>query len=385
MLAAAEINIMKKLLTITTFAAALIFGMGVAHAATEQVSFDTSGGALNVSGTCSGRYALVVIRRAADNSIWGSSNPDCVQGAYTYSIPVSDADRQGGTFKVQVFDEASADGTIPVSSAGNGMQPVVFTAVPVTTDESTATIVIDTSSIATTTDESFLDDTLSNIFGIVMNVGDAVQSFTTIFANTVKASLVATVQLFAKTITLLPGGSINVPTGANQTAGSNWLGAGVTDVFIPNASVATSSEIIVSPTSPAATPLSVTDKTPGVGFHVTVLSPQPQAISFDWLVVQTYAASAPAQSQSVSSGGGGGGGGGGGSAMISPPTDSGDSGGGVIVDTTDTSDASTTIDASTTEGNDTTTIATDTVDSASSTTDAIDTTDTTGDASTSIQ
>jgi hypothetical protein len=354
-------NFTKKILIIVGGIMVFAFA-SAARAATEQVSFDVMTGNLNVSGACSSRIVLVVIRRAADSSIWGSSNPNCVKGAYAYSIPVSDADRQGGTFKVQVFDSASADGSIPTNSAsGNASQPVVFSAIPLTTDISTATIIIDTSSIATTTDESFLDATLSQFFNIVMDVGDAVQSFTTIFANTVKASLIAAVNIFSKNLTLLPGGSLNVPTGANQMSGNNWLGAGMTDVFIPNTSVATSSKIIITPTSPSSIPLSVTDKVAGAGFHVGVLSPQAQAISFDWLIVQSYVAGDQAQAQTT-----GGSTSGNSTGVIIPPPDVGTSG-----DATAADDSSSTVEDILNVASDTTQVASDTTQTSSSTDEGV--------------
>jgi len=364
---------MKKLFITLGSAAALtaiitIAGMANARAATEQVLFG-SDGTLNVSGTCTGRFAIVIIRNSSDGSIWGSSNPDCVNGSYKYSIKVPDADRQGGTYKVQVSDAATADGSAPTSTAANE-QPIVFAPAPVTTEISN--VVIDTSTTATTTDESFLDDTLQKFFTVVMDVGDAVQQFTTIFANTVKASLVATVNLFTKNLTLLPGGSITVPTGANEISGSDWLSAGMTDVFIPNTSVTTSSKIILTPQSLISSPIAVTNKQPGVGFHVTVATPQAQAVQFDWLIVQTYGAEAPAQAQNFSAGvsnnvSNGGGGDSGGAIIVNATGDAAAS------DTVSTDDASTTIGASATTDS---TSTTDTSADANSTIDATSTTDT---------
>jgi len=115
---------MKKISTTTILgiALALSFGFGtVAQAATSRVVFDAGTGTLSVSGSCSQRFVLVVIRRPSDGSIWGSSNPTCVNRQYAYAMSIPEADRTGNTFTVEVFDEASAGGSLPTSSvSGTG-------------------------------------------------------------------------------------------------------------------------------------------------------------------------------------------------------------------------------------------------------------------------
>ena len=251
----------------------------VAQASTAHVVYDQSSGTLSVTGNCSSRFVLVVIRRASDGSIWGSSNPDCEKGTYSYSITVPPSDRTGGTFIVDTVD----GGTVPANantalSSGATAATVTFSE-PVLAPDTTS-ITIDTSSLAAAPpdDGTFLDNILQGIFGIVTSV-----------VNTVKATVVAAMQIFAKTFTVLPGGSIVVPKGVNQVAGEGWLAAGMNDVFIPDALVASSSEIIVTPTSPTDLPLSVTQKIDGQGFHVSTLRPPSVPISFAWLVIGTYA------------------------------------------------------------------------------------------------
>lgn len=281
----------------------LFASIGVARAATNTVVFDPGAGTLSVSGSCSARYVMVIIRRTSDNAIWGSSNPECVDRSYQYKVDISDTDRTGETFTVQTFDETSAGGVAPNASGTPKVNAPVQTVVFSEASLPTTAITMDTSSLSTAPDDqTFLDSVLSQFFGIVANVNDAVQNFGTIIANTVKTSLVATINLFSKNITVLPGGSISVPRGANQLAGSDWLGAGAMDVFIPNISVTSSSQIIITPTSPTDITLSVTQKNDGTGFHVGALRPPSAPISFDWLIVQTYGAAVPAQSQQTSAG-----------------------------------------------------------------------------------
>jgi len=155
----------------------------------------------------------------------------------------------------------------------------------------TPAITLDTASLsATPDDQTFLDSVLSQFFGILTDAAAAIQNFSIVVADKVKASLIATVSLFSKTITLLPQGSLTVPEGENQMAGEGWLNAGATDVFIPNTSVVSSSKIIITPTSPIDTPLAATQKIDGVGFHVGIARASSAPIHFDWLIVQSYSA-----------------------------------------------------------------------------------------------
>ncbi|HVN26515.1 MAG TPA: hypothetical protein VMT99_02575 [Candidatus Paceibacterota bacterium] len=295
---------MKKFIAILAAAAALIAPAAAIRAATSAVSFDAGSGMLSIAGSCSSRFVLVVIRNATDGSIWGSSDPECANGGYAYAIEVPDADRQGGTFDVQAYDEDSAGNPIP-SVAAQGVapvQPVIF-AEPVPVVTATATIAIDTSSVAAAPDDmSLLDAAIAQFFGIVADAGDAVQSFATVVANSVKATVVAAVNVFAKNLAILPGGSLTLPHGENQLTGEAVLATGAGDIFIANTAVASSSKIFITPTTESQAPLTVTQKLDGVGFHVGVVTPQSQPVAFDWLIIQTYAA-APA-SGGESSGGG---------------------------------------------------------------------------------
>lgn len=284
-------------LTLGLFAAVSV------RAATDNVSFDPTSGNLVVSGSCSSKFVLVVIRRTSDNSIWGSSNPQCNNGSYTFSVPVQPTDRTGGVFAIQVGDSASADGQLATSSA-QGLQNVTFSAPAVQSapppGPPTPTITLDTSSIATVPgDQSFVDKAVSDFFGVIVDAANAAQSFTTAVFGTIQASVAAVTNLFVKSVAILPGGSLTVPRGADQVAGSNWLNAGASSVFIPATAVTSSSQVIVTPTSITDLPLIVTDKTDGVGFTVDTVTPVGQSVSFDWLIVNTYDASAPAQSENI--------------------------------------------------------------------------------------
>ncbi|MGC9599438.1 MAG: hypothetical protein ABSE18_03575 [Minisyncoccia bacterium] len=276
---------------------ALLAWGSAARAASSNVVFDPGTGKLSVSGNCSARFVLVVIRRTSDGSIWGSSNPSCVNGSYAYAITVPAGDRMGGTFVVDAVDGGTVPGsaTAAITSPSTASATVVFsTPIPLTD----VTVTMDTSSLAAAppSDDSWLDSVLQQFFGIVTSAVDAV-----------KTSVVAAMQIFSKMFAVLPGGSIAVPKGANQMSGDGEIGAGVTDVFVPNTLLTSSSEVIVTPTSPTEVPLAVTQRSDGAGFHVGTVRSQSIPVSFSWLIISTYAAGSSTvveQSMPVAFGGG---------------------------------------------------------------------------------
>ena len=274
---AVEINTMimiKKIFIIGAFFLSWSLPAVSVRAATNITKFDVDTGMLSVAGSCSGRYVLVVIKNSSSGSVWGSSNPPCVDGAYSYSIAVPGNVRTGSTFFVNAVDNG-----ISGSGGSSSSQPVIFSAQPDAGQVATS-ITLDASSLEAVPDDvSFLDDALQNFFGIVTSA-----------VNAVKASVVAAAQMFAKIFTILPGGSIAVPRGQNQISGQGSLGAGATDVFIANTAVASSSEIILTPTSPTQVPLTVTRIVDGGGFGVGTISPQQIPVSFTWLIIGTYPA-----------------------------------------------------------------------------------------------
>jgi hypothetical protein len=263
------------------------------YAATSVANFDPLSGILSVTGSCSGRYVLVVIRNSASGAVWGSSNPACVAGSYRYQIAIPENLRTGGAFTVSAADNGAA------ATGGGPASPVMFSPPPPELQQQimasgSISLSLDTSSLNVGgSDVSFLDGILQSLFGIV---GSAV--------NAVESSVVAAVQLFAKVFTILPGGSLTVPNGANQISGSGTLATGDTEVFIANTAVTSSSDIIVTPTTPSQLPLAVMQIVPGSGFDVGVLSPQTIPTSFNWLIVGTYAVGSSTPQGAGQSGGG---------------------------------------------------------------------------------
>jgi hypothetical protein len=360
----------KKQLIISVIVLGCFFCTVAARAATSQVNFDPGTGTLSVAGSCSGRFVLIIIKNSSTGSIWGSSNPPCVSGTYSYSLVISDSVRTGATFIVNVMDNGVA------GSGGIGpSQPVIFSQAPGTNQTANSSsvadlsITLDTSSLATAPDDtSFLDGVLQDCFGIITSA-----------LNSAEASVVAAVHLFAKIFTIIPGGSITVPQGQNQISGQGSLAAGASEVFIANTAVTSSSQIIVTPTSASQLPLSVMQITGGDGFDVGTISPQQIGVSFTWLIINTYNAGPPTQaglqqgSPSV--------------GVVQPPADTSDTTPDVVPtdssSTDDTNGASSTIVVTTTDATTTDDVATtsDTTTTDTSTTDIIDiatTTDATG-------
>jgi hypothetical protein len=69
------------------------------------------------------------------------------------------------------------------------------------------------------------------------------------------------------------------------TLGTATIPAGHTSMTINNASITGDSMVFITPTSFVDKPIYVNGKIPGVGFVVTVSSPAPQDIQFQWMIV----------------------------------------------------------------------------------------------------
>jgi hypothetical protein len=100
---------------------------------------------------------------------------------------------------------------------------------------------------------------------------------------------------FATVLNILPNGSINVPSGSNQIAGSDVLPQGASTYFVTNTKVTAGAKIFITPRSMLALPIAVTEVKAGEGFTVTLAGQAPSDIPFDWFMLSTYQAGAPAQ------------------------------------------------------------------------------------------
>ena len=129
--------------------------------------------------------------------------------------------------------------------------------------------------------------------------------FTKLAIGKVVAQTAVVKDFFAVVFNILPGGSINVPSGTNQIAGSDTLPVGATTYFVANTNVTAGAKIFITPRTMLATPIAVTQVTPGQGFTVTLAGQAPTDIPFDWFMLSTYSASGAQAAAVVQSSGGG--------------------------------------------------------------------------------
>ncbi|OGE46175.1 hypothetical protein A3B39_02155 [Candidatus Daviesbacteria bacterium RIFCSPLOWO2_01_FULL_37_10] len=76
---------------------------------------------------------------------------------------------------------------------------------------------------------------------------------------------------------------------AGQTSGSGTLAAGTFEVPVFADRVGQSSRILITPTTPTSLTLAVTEKVPGAGFVVSTTLPTPEALTFDWWIINEVA------------------------------------------------------------------------------------------------
>lgn len=112
---------------------------------------------------------------------------------------------------------------------------------------------------------------------------------TRIIAGKIISEVAVVREFFAKAITILPGGSINVPAGEHQIAGEGVLSAGANSVLILNNRVASTSKIFLTPRVLLDSPLAITEIREGEGFVVGIAKSASVDILFDWLMVNSYA------------------------------------------------------------------------------------------------
>ena len=109
----------------------------------------------------------------------------------------------------------------------------------------------------------------------------------------------------ANLLTILPGGEIKVPDGANEISGSGKIAAGTNETFISNNKIVSGSKIFLTPLVPIRLPLSITEKRSGEGFRVAIAETAANDIDFDWLIISGYsentssAAETPATEQTI--------------------------------------------------------------------------------------
>lgn len=135
---------------------------------------------------------------------------------------------------------------------------------------------------------TFVDTVNDRIADIAFAILNKADNLNIVITNKFTAITASIQDLFAKTLSILPNGSISLPSGDNQIAGIGLLVQGSTDVFIANDQIDEDSIIYISPTSEIDSPLYIGKKEPGKGFHVRTKSAQGADVTFDWFFVKTY-------------------------------------------------------------------------------------------------
>lgn len=180
------------------------------------------------------------------------------------------------------------EGEVPSVSVFLGAESISWNDLQSAADDSTALAAgEDVGGITTVAD--FVDTVNTRVEDIVFALLNKVDNLAIVIANNLTAITASIQDLFVKTLTVLPGGSIALPTGENQIAGVGILSAGTTDTFIANTQIEENSVIYLSPTSDIDTPLYVYKKEAGKGFGVRTKRAMADGdITFDWFFIKTY-------------------------------------------------------------------------------------------------
>lgn len=96
--------------------------------------------------------------------------------------------------------------------------------------------------------------------------------------------------LFAKALSVLPGGTISLPEGVNQIVGEDVLPVGATSILVHNNKVASTSKIFITPLTVIDHPLAVSEVRAGEGFIVSTAIPVSQDTIFSWMIIYSYRA-----------------------------------------------------------------------------------------------
>jgi hypothetical protein len=115
----------------------------------------------------------------------------------------------------------------------------------------------------------------------------AISGFFELVADQIVSRVAVIGALFVNDITVLPGGSISLPSGENGSAGHGLLHTGESRVFISHTGISAGSKILLTPTTALSVPLAVIEKRSGEGFTVALPSGATHDIEFDWILLQS--------------------------------------------------------------------------------------------------
>jgi hypothetical protein len=142
--------------------------------------------------------------------------------------------------------------------------------------------------VSFTGDDSFLASVTYAVSDLAQLATRTVTDFVRVVADAVTAKVGEFVDLFARALTIVPGGTVAIPAGDNQMSGTGSIPALTFDVLVSNTKVTQASKIYVAPLGQTSAPLYIKEKVPGVGFRVGVMNAQESDVAFDWIIFDSY-------------------------------------------------------------------------------------------------
>ncbi len=277
--------------------------------AASSVYYNPDSKELIINGDCSGDTANIVMYKRATNTGWGSFSAPCVNNQFSLTEKMTEWKIDEGQYDVKIVDNAAQKKNngkfFNFGNNDNRVTVNITNLVPpapesplsqVSTSSDTTTTppagFTGVGSLSTSTEQAIADQQslLEQLFGVFKAIEESIVRVTTLFAESVRTTLISTVQFFSKNITVLPEGSVTLPSGTNQITGHAEIPADADHIFISNTQVTVDSRIILTPLHNIIAPLAVTNKIAGQGFEVSIVAPLKEPLPFDWVLFQTYSA-----------------------------------------------------------------------------------------------
>lgn len=257
---------------------------GAVFARNDQVLLSPADNTMSVSGDCARPEVLIILKKAGTDDIWGSSNPPCVNGHYSFVQELGEWRLTQKDLDVSVVD----GGYDAYEKKKLNKEAIERQSIHISEAAAPEPAASSTDMIAAVSQMNVFSDSSEQNQGMLDALVGTMKQALTLIADTIRTSILHAVQLIAQAIRVEYGGDITVPAGDNQIAGSGRILAGATEVFVPNTQVTDSAKIIVTPVVAIDMPLGVSEKIPGAGFRVVLPRAAARDIPFDWLIIKTY-------------------------------------------------------------------------------------------------
>ncbi len=196
-------------------------------------------------------------------------------------------------YAVTAFDPDNAIGVCKDITLENG---ALASSTPADEEKCAGTVVVSVNPQSWNGGEAFFGSAGENLASVAAAITDLSSDVLTeavrgakIVAGRIVAAVAVVQDLFAKAVTILPGGEVVLPAGTNELTGRSYIASGETSVFIPHNRVwATSTKVLITPRVSLTAALAVTDIESGSGFRVSLGGAAPSDIPFDWVIVNSY-------------------------------------------------------------------------------------------------